>query len=70
MRPAAGFLRCVTVEIVLLDLEFRDEIRAASRRIPVAGDLDGIVIQKHRVEDRLVGQARRKSAHAEIADER
>src|SRR3712207_339723 len=52
--------------------EARNEAREAGGRIarvPVAGDLDGVLLREHGVEDRLVRQAGRELAPAARLDQ-
>src|SRR5262249_52434908 len=38
-------------------------------RVPVSGDLDGVLALQHRIEDGLLGQARWKAGEATFPDE-
>src|SRR5438046_505473 len=69
MRAAAGLLHVVPLDEAALNLEARDEARAARRNVPVARDLDGVVLGEHRIEDRLIRQARRECTHAGLLDQ-
>jgi len=50
----AGLVKAL-VEMGAPHLEARHIPRAARRHVPVAGDLDGIILGGHRVDDRLSG---------------
>src|SRR3546814_9478655 len=70
MRAAARRLDPRAVEIGCQHLETRHIAAAARTHIPVARDLDRIILGCHRIEDRLLRQTRRKCAHAAFADQR
>src|SRR3546814_11037136 len=70
MRAAARRLDPIAVEIGFQHLETRHIAAAARTHIPVARDLDRIILGCHRIEDRLLRQTRRKCAHAAFADQR
>src|SRR5262249_28076029 len=62
VRLPAGILHLVARQEAARDLEPGHVPRAGCRHIPVARDFAGILLGQDRIEDRLLGQARRKLA--------
>jgi hypothetical protein len=60
MDGASDLLNLIAAEEVRVDLKFCDESGAARFHIPVACDLRRIRLIRHRVENRLIRQARWK----------
>src|ERR1700754_3642214 len=69
MRAATGLLDLIPVEKTLPHLKAGDESRTARRYVPVTRDLGGIFFRQHGIEDRLIGQTRRKRPHAALTDQ-
>jgi hypothetical protein len=53
-----------------LNLKSKHRTRPTFARVPVARNLNGVALFKNRLEDRLLGQARRKSPEATVANKR
>jgi hypothetical protein len=70
MDAQPGGLDGKLFEIFVLRLEAQDVASSAVPGIPIAGDLDGVLLVQHGVENRLLGKTRGKLAPAARADQR
>src|SRR5690348_4344792 len=62
--------RLVACQKAACDLKSRHISRAGCRYVPIARDLAGILLGQHRIEDGLLGKARRKLAKSGPLDQR
>ncbi len=66
----ANHVNVVAAEEIVAHLKTCHIARVAVARVPVAGNLHGILFKENRIEDRLPGQPRRKSRLAALLNER
>jgi len=59
----------VAAEEIGIDGEAGDETGTGGGHIPVAGDLDGVFLVHHGIEDRLVGQTRGEGFPSALFDQ-
>src|SRR5215510_14498142 len=69
VRKPAGFTNFVHCEEVRPNPKTRDVRGTARRHVPVTGDLARVFLGQHRIENRLLWQTGRESAHPGLLDE-